>query len=459
MNVILGFIILVVIAFIGARITLLQKSFSVGFQLIFLGGTEYLFVGLIMGPWFTNIITESSLLKLAPVLSLGLGWIGFMIGLQFEKKVARKIPVKVWLKGSFISVFTFVSIFSLLLPIAFKLLLPVESAYLSDPVLYAGIWTVCFALSCIGTVSTYSALAVIQRDSKARGGVTHFLQLLTEVRAPIAIASMGVWYALFHVTQFWGQQKPGEVNASSLQGLDSLLYNLPLFIPMPFEPVMQGVVWLGVTLLLGVALGFMFHYLLSERLTQQPLLLITSGTVILSSGLASYLHLSPLFVNFIMGVTYANLPSFQRNRVTQLIISTEHPYYVVFLILVGAHWPPITPAVLIFTLVYLLLRALGLSLGVLTGRYLFYRAGERPSKILGLGMLPQGGVAIALVIDFMRIYPGDLAGIALGTIILSLLINQLVGPTLLHYVLKRAGEVKAAEKRESSIKKRQEATP
>jgi Kef-type K+ transport system membrane component KefB len=204
---------------------------------------------------------------------------------------------------------------------------------------------------------------------------------------------------------------------------------------------MSGFSWLIFSILLGIVLGWMFHYLISELLSESELLLLTSGTVILSAGLASHLHLSPLFVNFILGVTIANLPSLTRNRASNLLLSTEHPFYIVFLILVGALWSSLTGGILWMAVVYLLFRLLGLSLGVWIGRSLWSEDPLRPPADLGLAMLPQSGVALALVIDYLRIQPGALAELALGVMIIALLLQQLIGPTLLVQVLRRHGEL------------------
>ena len=190
----------------------------------------------------------------------------------------------------------------------------------------------------------------------------------------------------------------------------------------------------------------MLHYLISERLSEQELLLIASGTVILSAGLASYLHLSPLFVNFILGITLANLPSFTRTRVTSLLLSTEHPFFVVFLIMVGANWQPISSTLLTLAGIYLLCRLAGLYIGVCIGGRLCFSREKRPPADLALTMLPQSGVAIALVIDYMRIHPGAFADLALGIVILAILIQQFIGPTLMVRVLKKHGELNPQRK-------------
>jgi len=446
MNVILGFVLLLVIGIIGSHIKVLQKTFSIGMQYLFFGSTEFLFVGLILGPWVAGVITNEALEQLTPVLDLGLGWIGILIGLQFNRKTLRKISPSSWVMAMMISLITFLCLFAVLYPLGMYFLPPLDYLGLPDNILHKGILALSYLLAWVGTVSTYSAVATAMRDTRAKGQVTHMLQLLTELRAPIAIVFMGVWYAMMHVTQIWSNLPPGDESIVR-ENFDSLLYNKPLMLPMIAEPVMNGLFWFFTSILLGVSLGWMFHYLLRERMGETKLLLLTSGTVILSSGLAVYLHLSPLFINFVLGVTFANTPNFYRNRVTQQLIASEHPFFVVFLILVGAYWPPITPEILVLALAYIMVRVVGLYLGVRACRLFAVQTNNALPGNLGLAMLPQSGVAIALVVDFMLTHPGVLSKIALGVVILSVLINQVLGSSLLYFVLRKSGDVKQSPSR------------
>ncbi|MBZ0256919.1 hypothetical protein K8I31_12710, partial [bacterium] len=277
---------------------------------------------------------------------------------------------------------------------------------------------VSFLLSAAATISTYSALALIKRDAPIRSRASKLLQLLTDLRSPMAVAGMGIWYALYHVSS-------DPVNDIPLSGV-------PI---MATAPVMSGLGWLATTLLLGLALGWMLHYLTSERLNENELLLLVIGSVILSGGLSAYLHLSPLFVNLVMGVTLANLPNFSLGRISKTLMAAEKPFYVIFMIFVGAMWPPITPVVLLLAAIYVGVRAVSLLAGAWLGRFWWAEGPLRPPSTLGLAMLPLGGLSVAMAVDFRLIRPGALSNMALGVIILAVLINQVIGPALMGLVL------------------------
>ncbi|MFB3789456.1 MAG: hypothetical protein ACE15F_24115 [bacterium] len=437
MNVVLGFVVILLISYASSRLALFRGKLSLGAQSFFGAGAEFLLLGFILGPAVTQVLTGKVLVQLSPVLSLGLGWIGLLVGLQFDRRVVVRIPAAVWKLGAAVSVITF--------------LLAYTALELSLPFLFrwTGIWTladefprsgidflaahISFLLAWTATVSTSSALALILRDVDARGGSTRLLQLLTEVRHPMAIGVMGLWYCFNHVS-ILGYS---EAEKFLLPYVSSFHAPGPEFVLT--EPVLSGAQWMLLTWLLGVALGWMLHYLTSERLEESELLLLTSGSVIFSGGLSSYLHLSPLFVNLVMGVTLANLPNFSRGRTFQLLLAAEKPFYVVFMILTGALWPPLSPMVLGLFLIYAVSRAAGLWLGSWAGIHAFLPPASRPSPHLGIALLPQGGIALALAMDFVLIHPGVMAGIALNVVILSVLIHQVFGPALLTAFLRASG--------------------
>ncbi len=440
MNVVLGFVILLLIGFSASRLTLFRERFSLGTQYLFLAGTEFLIIGLLAGPSVSNVLNHDALRQLSPVISLCLGWIGLLIGLQFDKKVIARIPLKVWMVGAIISIITFVVCYGFILISTPWFLHLFGIGFISNGIASqgrrVGISDLAFLLGCIAAVSTYSALALLKRDLDAKGDITKLLQLLTEIRSPIAVLAMGIWYCFNHPTSI------GYVGI--LSGASSSVSDIGVFNPIatPIVHIMSGFEWLGLTLLLGYILGWLLHYLTNHRLGNNEMLLLLAGAVIFSGGLSSYLRLSPLFVNMIMGITLVNLPNFARSRITSRMLETEKPFFVIFMILVGAMWPPITPTVLLLTMVYCVARLGGFWLGSWIAVDWLLEPKQRTKGRLGWAMLPQGGVALAMVVDFALIHPGAIGETAIGVVILAVLIQQLIGPYLLTSVLKSYGDVK-----------------
>ncbi len=446
MNAAIGFVIILLLGFVSSRLALFRTGMSLGLQSIVLAGTEFIFIGLILGPHFSHVITKEALQQLTPILSLGLGWIGLLIGLQFNYRIIRRIPSSIWKTGALISLITFVVVFVCIYILRDSILQrfpPTDNINESifSPVVRI---TFCVLISFVATESTYSVLALIKRKTDARGDTIKTLELLSDIRTPMTIIGMGFWYSVCHFSNLGKWLKhlhPGNTSdvffsSSNLSVHEQTLSGFILHLPM-----LSGMLWLVVTILLGVVLGWMLHYLTSERLENREMLLLLSGSVIFSAGLGAYLHLSPLFVNFIMGATLANLPNFSLGRVSNTLMRMEKPFFVVFMIIVGALWPAISPAVIIFTALLFVSRLVGLYAGTNIAMAFFLKNDQTLKRRLGLAMLPQGGVAIALVIDFKLIYPGPYSDLALGIVILSVILNQIVGPVLLTKILRISGNI------------------
>lgn len=437
MNIVVGFVFLLLIGFIASKMMLFRSKLSLGTQYLFLAGTEFLIIGLIAGPLVTDIISKDVLRQLSPVISLGLGWIGLLIGIQFEGKQIAKIPAYIWFMGATISLVSFAFTFLLLFFVCMALIhyTHILNPFTVDPV--SGnigiVVSLCFLLGWVSSVSTYSALALLRRTTDAKGESIQLLQLLTDVRSPIAIVGMGAWYCFNHLSFI-------EYAPDQSWPLESTL-SLDMSASIGQVYVMSGLEWLLFTVLLGISLGWLLHYLSNKRLGENELLLTMTGIVIFSGGLSAYLHLSPLFVNMIMGITFANLPNFAKGRITNWLLGTEQPFFVIFMILVGTMWPPVSPSMLLLTSVYIVARLFGLGFGGWLASY-WRSDGTAPSyKRLGLAMIPQGGLALALAFDFSLIHPGAAAEFAIGIVIVSTFIQQLIGPNIMISVLRRYGAI------------------
>lgn len=450
MNVILGFVLLVLLGYVGSHLSLFRSRLTFGLRYLFTAGTEFLIVGLVLGPHGIALLTNDSLKSLFPVISLGLGWIGFLIGVQFERGVAQRISRTLWSAGTTATLIA-VSLLSLglyaCLPYLFIWLGEIGLLGLTllqeDTMLIIGFILV---MAAAGAVSTSSAMVLLVQETGLRSEFTKRVQLINEVRAPLAVFLMGLWYALYHVSS----------DPASTRYLENGL-GAERTLLLSFEaPIMGPLGWLLISTLLGMALGWLLHYLTSERLQEKEMFLLLTGMVIISGGLSSYLHLSPLFVNLVMGVTLANLPNFARGRINNLLLKTEKPFFVIFMLLVGALWPWISPAVILFALIYVLLRAVVLYAVNFTIAKTHSMTSESP-LLRSVAMLPMGGLSIALVVDYLLIRPGFFANFALSVILLAVLLNQLIGPPILALMMNASPQGQSTQQRVSAAKRKKEA--
>jgi len=120
---------------------------------------------------------------------------------------------------------------------------------------------------------------------------------------------------------------------------------------------------------------------------------------VLVSGAAEYLGLSPLVAGLFFGAILTNTAD-NRDEITRVLESVERPLYFLLLVVAGATWVP-SREPWAFAVVALFLSAR--AVGKLGGARLAARANgvlDRLGKDWGLGLLGQGGLALALCINY-----------------------------------------------------------
>lgn len=442
MNVFYGLIVLLVLGFFGSYLTGQTKRFSLGFQSVLTLGGGFLFLGLLLGPYVSGSISESALKDLSPVISLGLGWMGLLVGLQFDWKLIRQISREVKYQTAIISIITILLVFSFFYWIGNSQLVAFEVPF-----------GTCLCLACVASLSDYSAMALIKNVDSARGGIVKQIQLLTDMRVPYALLIMALWYGLEAVFQHHSilvrHEHTGLITVWF--GYSSLYY------------ILEVVFWFVIAIGLGFSLGCLLHYLTSERLQSNEMLLIITGTVVLSSGLASYIHTSPLFVNFILGLTLTNLPNFARGRLSNRLMQTERPFFTVFMIFVGALWVPQNLYTLLFIVAFILVRFFAILCSVKIAKRTVPNAVISFQPIF-LGMISQGGMPLAIAVDYYLIQTHQLMDqssvstaeamtlerlpmLVLHIVIVSVVVHQILGANTLRYLLRRSGVIKPMHKK------------
>jgi hypothetical protein len=402
LKVTVGVALLVAIALVGYRRTFVALRLPSGARLAFLTGTEFILVGVALGDELIGLLDEQTVRSLTPLFSLGLGLIGLIFGIQLEldkllRFPARYLPVAV-------------------IQAAFTMLVVSWPCYLVLGELFGGdgrsILLASLVLGATAACTAQTALAMIGMEFKLRGApVMNLLRYISSVDAVVGLVALGVAMCLMHT-------RP-------VVGLD----------------VGIGLQWFALSVAMGTVMGFLLHLLTQVRCGEEELLIFVVGMVAFSSGIALYLELSPLFVNALMGMLAANLPG-SKDRIFNLLVRMEKPFYIVFLVLAGAVWRPGSAWALPLAAFYLCLRLLG----KIIGGYLAARtvADEpRPPLRLGLGLVSQGGIAIAIVMNYYQLSSAAVTDAVVNTVLIAVILNELASPSLATTVLRKAGEIEA----------------
>lgn len=203
------------------------------------------------------------------------------------------------------------------------------------------------------------------------------------------------------------------------------------------------------TIALGLTIGYFSQKAMVNYHSKVRKVLLLLTTVFGASAIALFFHTSPLIANLSVGFAYRNFCK-KHLGIAKDMHTITIPLYAIFFILAGMQiqFANITSvSFLIIAFTYLVTRAVG-KLG---GSYLGAKLSGAPQKVqkyIGLGLLPQIGVAIDLAYKVERDF-AHLAGekAKLGMLVFNILlftaaITEILGPLGTEYGLNKAGEMK-----------------
>jgi hypothetical protein len=181
-------------------------------------------------------------------------------------------------------------------------------------------------------------------------------------------------------------------------------------------------------LIIGMVAAFIFIILSKTKFSQQEFVVFIIGTVLFGGGLAMKTNHSSLLIGFICGMITANFCR-HRLRALEIMIHSEKSIYIIMLVIIGAGWTMRFDFILIITAFYFLSRSMGKLIGFWSSTRSF-KCGFHVPWTSGLGLLSEGGFAVAIIISFSIFYP-SLSDYLVTVIILSMILNELISPTLI----------------------------
>jgi len=403
----LSTLLLILLALLGARFSFSSISVPPGPRLVFRTGTHFLFLGLVLGPHALGLLTHEAIRQLFPLLGLGLGWVGFLFGLQLDRRNLGQFPLSFHILAAGQAVLTFL----FFMAVGWLGLLALGRTGAVETLLVMG-------AAATASVSTPAGIALISTNYLVRGKVRDLLFFVASLDAVVGIAALQLAYSLF---------PPGNL----LGEVD----------------VAGGVLWVFGALGLGIVCGILFLWLTRPRPGGEELVLFLLGIAAFASGAALQLQLSPLFVSVTMGAVVANL-SPDPQRVFRVLQEWEKPIYVVLLMLAGALLTFPTIWLIPLAVGYAVVRAFGKVLGNVAMVRILPIPFPTPKRF-GLGLLPQGGISLAMAISGVLTYAGlglgelNAVDILFAVVVLGVILSELTGPFFTRNILVRAGEIKA----------------
>ena len=398
-------LVVIVVALLGARVSFSTSATPLGPRLALRTGTPFLAVGFVLGPSALGLLTPEATEALFPLLALGIGWVGFHFGLQLDWESIERFPARHYAFALGQAAVTGV----LFGGVGFAL---TRLAGLEGPVPILMV----LVAACSAAITTPAGIALVSSTFQVKGQVRDLLLFVGSIDAIVGIVAMQLSYSLF---------RPGAVQA----GIGS-----------PSQ-----LVFVGMALGVGVVCGIVFIWLTRSRPAGEELVLFLLGGCAFAAGVALQWEFSPLFVSMTMGAVVANL-SKSRARIQLVLTRWEKPVYVTFLLLAGALLRITTWLVVPLALGYVVLRfAAKLASGALLAR--LAALGPRVPRRIGLGLIPQGGISIALAVSAMLLYSdlemsgADAEAVLFAVIVIGVALSELAGPLFTLRLLRRAGEI------------------
>lgn len=360
-------------------------------HLLIISGAEYLVLGFLAGPRVTGVLGSEALDSFAPFLTLAIGWLGVRVGMELYFPALIRVRGVMW-RLAFVQSLITLTLVAAVSTVALSWLFHVGYSYALLPSLV------------LGAVATCSASQGIQvmRGLGREGPLVRQLEVASGVDAFVAIVTVAAVFSLNHVPT------PG-------------LGRTP-----------TAVEWVVIDVLVGLVGGGLFHLFLGEERNVDRLFIALAGAIIFITGAATYLQLSPVLPGMLLGMILVNT-SRARDRIQETLGKVARPLYFVLLICGGAIWQPGSDVVLP-VLLFLCLR----YVGKVGGARLAARAnGMLPVVGPGWGraLLGQGGLAIALALNYLLTNNAVLQNIVFTAAVASVLLTDLLSARLVRSAL------------------------
>jgi Kef-type K+ transport system membrane component KefB len=355
----------------------LQRRFG------FVTGIEYILIGVLVGP-VLGLLDARTMEMFTPAIVLGTGSLGLLTGMRLRVKSFGARDVEALRVAMWVTLGTSLMIIGL----------PMLGLWLhSGAKHFATALPLLLGLNAVAVAADPGPIAALRRFLLARGTAADLAIRTCQMCAALAVIAFGLIFCIHN---------PGSVLLR-----DELA---------PLE-------WLALHLLIGLLLGVLFAMFLRRDLNEEQTLTVIIGVVIFTSGLAYSIKLSPIFVNFVLGLVLTNL-SRHGEEVEKRLVGVERPLYIILFFSAGAKiafekiwwvYPLVVPA--------LLLRIGGRSLGSLIAA----RTGEDRGMSLGRVLLTPGGLSVAMALNFLEVYGAwPLARAAYGGLVLFITASEIL---------------------------------
>lgn len=394
--------------------------------------TAYLLTGLLLGPFFLGRLGLSrfgfGFGSLAAVEGYGiitqvaLGFIAFVIGNEFRLSALRHMGRRAVTVGIAQAVITtsLVDIVLVALHFARPDVISLASA---------------ITLGSIAAATAPAATLMVVKQYKADGPLTKLLLMVVAIDDAVGLVLFSASYGVANALE---QGRP---------------------VSVVLEPLLE----IALSLALGAAAGYLLNLLEVYFHSRSKRMSLSVAFVLLTVGLSmtefelggTRCGFSLLLVCMMTGTVFCNVcPT--SDELMDRLDRWVSPINILFFVLSGAELDLTiltNPMVLLIGVVYIVAR----SAGKISGSYLSCRAtscSPAIQKYLGITLLPQAGVALGMAATAAVLSDGHMVR---NVVLFSVLVYELVGPTLTKLSLTAAGEIRPEGRTSARVENQPEA--
>ncbi len=380
--------------------------------------TAYLIAGILIGPFCLGLLGIDGLgfssiekvEELKIISDIALGFIAFSIGNEFRLSQLKKTGKAATIIGILQAVVTTLVVDAALVTFA------VATGKISV--------SVAIILGAIAAATAPAATLMVVKQYKAKGP-------LTDILLPVVALDDAVGLVIFAVSF-------GVAKALSLGGDISLI-----------SVVVNPLIEIVASLLLGSIMGVLFTFTEKFFKSNSKRLSISIAFVLLTVALSMlkfefgeiHIGFSSLLVCMMLGTVFCNLCDFSEELMERADRWTA-PLFILFFVLSGAELDFsvfLDFYVVVVGIIYILSRFLGKYFGAFTSSSIA-KVSPAIKKYLGITLLPQAGVALGMSLQAEQVLGAD--GVLIRNIVLfSVLVYELIGPTLTKISLTKAGDI------------------
>lgn len=367
-------------------------------------GVEFVGLGLAVGPHALGLVDRSMIAEFEPIVQVALGWLAFIVGLDFGRVGGRRVRAKPMALGVFCALLTGGTV-----------------AVTVDRVL---------AFVAVPGIDRTGGLLLAAGAGAVTAETTRFVVQWVAVR----------WTVKGPVSTLL-------VEIASADDLAPLVAAGAIFAFAPSTAVslhMPAAGWFMLSLSLGALLGTVTALLLrgAEGYAVWGALI---GTLLLGVGTATRFGLCTIFVTFVMGIALAAV-SPHRAALRRMVSSTERAVLYPMLLLAGAHVDarPLLDNRMLIALVALVL--LARIVGKLASGFVvraMVPAARPAGPLFGIVLLSSGPVSVSCGFVFALRFPGRIGDTLLVCAVASAVLGELVSTFALKSLLTQLGEATA----------------